>query len=189
MSRRRQSRNKKEELNKEYKDPNITGDNKVVDDSYDTEDKNLVSKGLSVATKELTEEKDKEIIDYLNKSIEKNSIYGTMKEEEPKKAYEVITTKYPVFIKSTKSLTSRALLVGELDDIDRNRYFSNCPGYTMAFLPANVQVEVIDEGEGWYRLRKGYIYNQSVAKNKEAETLLSKDRYLSRMDDINKLIN
>lgn len=189
MSRRRQPRNKKEELNKEYKDPNITGDNKVVDDSYDTEDENLVSKGLSVATKELTEEKDKEIIDYLNRSIEKNAIYGTMKEEEPKKAYEVITIKYPVFIKSIKSLTSRALLVGELDDIDRNRYFSNCPGYAMAFLNANTPVEVIDEGEGWYRLRKGYIYNQNVSKNKEAEALLSKDRYLSRMDDINKLIN
>lgn len=188
MSRRRQPRNKKEELNKEYKDPNITRDNKVIDDSYDTEDENLVSKGLKIATKELAEEKDKEILDSFS-FIEKNAIYGIPKEEEQKEVYETITTKYPVFIKSTKSLTSRNLLVGELDDIDRKRYFSNCLGYAMAFLNANTPVEVIDEGEGWYRLRKGYIYNQSVSKNKEAEALLSKDRYLSRMDDINKLIN
>ena len=188
MSRRRQPRNKKEELNKEYKDPNIIGDNKVVDDSYDTKDENLVSKELNVATKELTEEKDKEILDSFS-FIEKNAIYGIPKEEEQKEVYETIITKYPVFIKSTKSLYSRALLVGELDDIDKKRYFSNCPGYTMAFLNANTPVEVINEGEGWYRLRKGYIYNQSVTKNKEAEALLSKDRYLSRMDDINKLIN
>ena len=189
MSRRRQPRNKKEELNKEYKDPNITGDNKVIDDSYDTEDENLVSKGLSIVTETLTEEKDKEIINYLDRTIEKNTIYGIPKEEEQKEVYETIITKYPVFIKSTKSLTSRNLLVGELDDIDRKRYFSNCLGYAMAFLNANTPVEVIDEGEGWYRLRKGYIYNQNVSKNKEAEALLSKDRYLSRMDDINKLIN
>ena len=201
MSRRRSNnRSKKEELNKEYKDPNITNkkddqaefkitEEPVVIDDVQTE-KTLPRMVLEEATKFLLDNKDEEILDYIDnkiKSNSKNSIYGTTKEDNKENEYQTIKVKYPSFIKSSKNILSRNLLVGELDEKDR-KYFINSPGYAMAFIHPDTLIEAIDEGDGWIKLHKGYIYNEHISKNKDAETLLSKDRYLSRMNDINKFM-
>lgn len=156
MSRRKPNRIKKEELNKEYKDPNIIG--------QDIEN-------------EIEKEEDK---DEIVNDVEDNEVYDTNNE------YKTIVIKCNCLIKTIKSLESRTLLVKELDENEK-KFFTDLPGFSMAILKPGTSIEAIDEGDGWYRLHKGYIYNNDISKNKDVEAILSKDRYLSRMDDINKL--